>query len=227
VGTNSSGQVVDASSATLANNTTGNAATATALAATPSLCATGSAPTGVLANGNATGCASIGSASAAPYTLCQWMGKSSANAGSTNATNVYNCAIPAGTMGANTRLHIVENATGGASNTGTCKMQVLFSGASGTTTTSGNLIYGSMATASGASTTTWASFDLWNSGSTAIQSEIAFGFNNNAVYQGTVYSSFTNNTATTEYYLNFNLTNSVSTDSCYFYGVSVELWPNG
>ena len=42
-----------------AANTSGNAATATALASTPSLCSTGNAPTGILANGNATGCASI------------------------------------------------------------------------------------------------------------------------------------------------------------------------
>jgi hypothetical protein len=40
-----------------AANTSGNAATATALAATPTLCTTtGQVPTGVLANGNATGC---------------------------------------------------------------------------------------------------------------------------------------------------------------------------
>jgi hypothetical protein len=40
-----------------AANTTGNAATATALAAAPTVCPTGQAPTGILANGNATGCA--------------------------------------------------------------------------------------------------------------------------------------------------------------------------
>jgi hypothetical protein len=45
---------------TFNQSTTGTAATATALAATPSLCSTGNAPTGVLANGNATGCAAIG-----------------------------------------------------------------------------------------------------------------------------------------------------------------------
>jgi hypothetical protein len=45
---------------TLNQSTSGNAATATALASTPTLCSTGQAPTGVLANGNATGCASIG-----------------------------------------------------------------------------------------------------------------------------------------------------------------------
>lgn len=48
---------------TLNQSTTGNAATATALASTPSLCTTGQAPTGILANGNATGCASITPAS--------------------------------------------------------------------------------------------------------------------------------------------------------------------
>ena len=45
---------------TLNQSTTGNAATATALASTPSLCSTGQAPTGILANGNATGCAAFG-----------------------------------------------------------------------------------------------------------------------------------------------------------------------
>jgi len=44
-------------------NTTGNAATATALAATPTTCATGYAPTGILANGNVTGCAAVNSGS--------------------------------------------------------------------------------------------------------------------------------------------------------------------
>lgn len=46
-----------ATTATTAATTTGNAATATALAATPTLCSTGQAPTGILASGNATGCA--------------------------------------------------------------------------------------------------------------------------------------------------------------------------
>lgn len=41
-------------------STTGNAATATALASSPSGCSAGQAPTGILANGNATGCAAIG-----------------------------------------------------------------------------------------------------------------------------------------------------------------------
>src|ERR1039458_6381789 len=40
-----------------AANTSGNAATATALATLPTKCTSGQAPTGVLANGNATGCA--------------------------------------------------------------------------------------------------------------------------------------------------------------------------
>lgn len=41
---------------TLNQSTTGNAATATALAATPSVCGSGQAAQGVVANGNATGC---------------------------------------------------------------------------------------------------------------------------------------------------------------------------
>jgi hypothetical protein len=45
---------------TFNQSTTGNAATATALAATPTLCPTGQVPTGILANGNATGCAAGG-----------------------------------------------------------------------------------------------------------------------------------------------------------------------
>jgi hypothetical protein len=64
VGTNASGQLVNASSATLANNTTGNAATATALAAVPVACASGYVAAGILANGNATGCIPVGSSSA-------------------------------------------------------------------------------------------------------------------------------------------------------------------
>ncbi|MGA2890325.1 MAG: SGNH/GDSL hydrolase family protein [Terracidiphilus sp.] len=42
-----------------AANTTGNAATANALASTPILCSAGNAPTGILPNGNATGCQSV------------------------------------------------------------------------------------------------------------------------------------------------------------------------
>ncbi len=44
---------------TITNSTSGNAATSTAFASTPTLCSSGFAPTGILANGNATGCAAI------------------------------------------------------------------------------------------------------------------------------------------------------------------------
>lgn len=47
-------------SSTIVGSINGNAGTATALASTPTLCSTGQAPTGVLTNGNATGCAAIG-----------------------------------------------------------------------------------------------------------------------------------------------------------------------
>lgn len=51
---------------TLNQNTLGNAATASALLSTPTLCSAGQAPTGILANGNATGCAAIGLTSYTP-----------------------------------------------------------------------------------------------------------------------------------------------------------------
>jgi hypothetical protein len=56
----SSGTIAAARVPVLNQNTTGNAATATALASTPTVCATGQAPRGILANGNATGCAVSG-----------------------------------------------------------------------------------------------------------------------------------------------------------------------
>lgn len=50
-------------------NTSGTAALATALAATPTLCSPGYAPVGILANGNATGCALLGGGSVASVGL--------------------------------------------------------------------------------------------------------------------------------------------------------------
>jgi hypothetical protein len=67
-------------------NTTGNAATATALAATPTLCSTGSAPTGILANGNATGCAAIGGGGGGGITI-QTNGTNNSSQTAINFTN--------------------------------------------------------------------------------------------------------------------------------------------
>ena len=47
---------------TLTNPTTGNAGSATQLASSPTTCTAGNAPTGISANGNATGCAPLGTA---------------------------------------------------------------------------------------------------------------------------------------------------------------------
>ncbi len=61
--------IVAADIPTLNQSTTGNAATATALAATPTLCTSTQAATGILANGNATGCftpSSSGTVNSAP-----------------------------------------------------------------------------------------------------------------------------------------------------------------
>jgi len=78
----------------LTNSTSGNAATATALAATPTLCSTGSAPTGVLANGNATGCATIGGGS-----------------GNTTSTSLTTNHLPKAN-GANSIIDSLESDTG-------------------------------------------------------------------------------------------------------------------
>ncbi len=50
-----------------AANTSGNASTASALASTPSLCPGGQAPTGILPNGNATGCEAVGGGGSQVY----------------------------------------------------------------------------------------------------------------------------------------------------------------
>lgn len=81
---------------TLNQNTSGNAATATALASTPTLCSTGFAPTGILANGNATACAAISGSGFAPSPAI------SANtlliADSTGATYGFGTAGPSGAV---------------------------------------------------------------------------------------------------------------------------------
>lgn len=58
IGSNSLAQLY-ANSGILPNSISGNSATATALASTPSLCATTYAPLGISANGNATGCQTV------------------------------------------------------------------------------------------------------------------------------------------------------------------------
>lgn len=63
----------------LNQNTTGQAGTAVALAATPTTCSSGQAPTGVLANGNATGCAAIVAGATTPAVSSLLKGNGSAN----------------------------------------------------------------------------------------------------------------------------------------------------
>jgi putative flippase GtrA len=55
---------------------TGNAATATALQSAPTLCSTGYAPTGILASGNATGCAAISGGGGSGSGTATWSGAS-------------------------------------------------------------------------------------------------------------------------------------------------------
>ncbi|WP_420238562.1 hypothetical protein ACOBR2_02855 [Telmatobacter bradus] len=86
VGTNAVGQFVDATSATLSNSTTGNAATATALAAIPSQCASGYYTTGVTASG-AANCAQV------TYAQLSGTGSTSVTTLGTIGTGVWNGTI--------------------------------------------------------------------------------------------------------------------------------------
>jgi hypothetical protein len=110
VGTNSAKQLV-ANTGTIANNTSGNAATATQLAAAPTNCSTGYAPTGVTATGNANNCTSVVTI---PQTLfnattygatfnTQYCTVAAITSGSTTVTcataNFVNAASPGGDVG--------------------------------------------------------------------------------------------------------------------------------
>jgi hypothetical protein len=63
----------------------GNAPTSSAFVSTPTLCSTGQAPTGILANGNATGCASLGSGSSPNWTSLNGA------CSQTNVSNIESC----------------------------------------------------------------------------------------------------------------------------------------
>lgn len=117
---------------TLNQNTTGNAGTATALAATPTLCTGGQVAIGILANGNATGCTSAGGGGAFstlsdtfPLTKTsssQW----TINASATTTTPVIGRAGP--TSYKFTAPYTIT--TSGTSNTGTAGA-ICFSAAGG------------------------------------------------------------------------------------------------
>lgn len=106
---------------TLNQNTTGNAATASALTSTPALCTTGSAPTGILANGNATGCAVIGSGGS-----MTWPG--SAGIAVYNGSNTWGTSLtaPTGTILGTSDVQTVTNKSIAASeiNSGSLSLSI-------------------------------------------------------------------------------------------------------
>ena len=157
IGTNSSGQLVDASTSapalsaanmtnfpTFNQNTTGNAATATALAATPSACAAGSLVTGIAADGTPA-CSTVttavnSNALSVPYTICKIVGPLSVTGVST-ITYIPNsaCKIPAGTLNT-TSVVTIHETVAGCSPSATNYYQLFFGASSGALTT--QIIYG-------------------------------------------------------------------------------------
>lgn len=143
-----------------AANTSGVAGTATALAATPTLCTTGQAPTGVLASGNATGCAALGGATPisgvgeAPvfvnhcaYCLAQG-GVGSPNRGQawqftpTNSITVETIALMSGanTSGAESTIGIYSDSSG------TCASLIAQATPQSTAVAAGTLLYFALTT---------------------------------------------------------------------------------
>ena len=93
------------------------ATTATQLASTPTLCPGGQAPTGILANGSATGCTAYDAAGAA--TAAQTAAVATAEAFAGNASNLTSGTVPSGTLPVATAsaAGAVKLASGQASNT--------------------------------------------------------------------------------------------------------------
>lgn len=84
-------------SADIPNNAANTTGTAAALTATPTTCTSGSAPLGVLANGNATGCTSITSGGIAPGNVAYLTANSSGSASATLVTAGMTFSIAAST----------------------------------------------------------------------------------------------------------------------------------
>jgi hypothetical protein len=153
-------------------------------------------------------------------TLCSYNTRTSANTGSTTENPILNCAIPAGTMGINSRLEgkffPIFNGTGN------CTLRTRWYTSSGST--SGTAI--GQAEISGAGVSGWTEFELYNSGSLTAQNGNYFGDGNAGGWAISGFSSSLN-TGTTETYVTVTLQNSVSGDNCYVNSGSVVLWPNG
>lgn len=94
-------------------STTGQANTALALAATPALCPTGQAPTGILSNGNATGCAPVTTATI-PATTSLLKGSGSLGVSVAAITNVDYLTPTGSAAGLTSFPTFNQNTTGNA-----------------------------------------------------------------------------------------------------------------
>src|SRR6185312_9342030 len=111
VGTDSGGKFV-VQTGTISNSTTGNAGTATALAATPTQCGAGNFATGITASGNAN-CTSLASTTVAAFTFTPCNPSASGNIAHCTGGPI---SLPAGftPSGSNYVLSCTPYITGGA-----------------------------------------------------------------------------------------------------------------
>lgn len=157
-----------------------------------------------------------------PKTLCAYNTRSTGNTGSTTEANVYSCAIPANTLGLNSRIAVKAFVLSGATQTGTCSLRVRWSTTSGSVSGSDPLIGSSVV--SGNFSNGWDDSTVYNTNSLTAQSANYAGYGNSGGNQVSN-ASASINTGTTQAYVVINLTNSVSGDTCYVNSATVTLWP--
>jgi hypothetical protein len=135
-----------------------------------------------------------------------------------NENPIYNCAIPAGTMGTASKITSSFYVLSGASTSGTCAMRIRWSTTSGSIT--GTIVGASVV--SGNYSNGWTNLQLFNANSLTAQNGNYSGYGNSG---GQANGNITGalNTGTTTTYLTVTLQNTVSGDNCFVNSGSVYL----
>jgi hypothetical protein len=150
--------------------------------------------------------------------ICTYPTESASNTGNMNENPIYNCAIPAGTMGTASKITSSFYVLSGASTSGTCAMRIRWSTTSGSIT--GTIVGASVV--SGNYSNGWTNLQLFNANSLTAQNGNYSGYGNSG---GQANGNITGalNTGTTTTYLTVTLQNTVSGDNCFVNSGSVYL----